>query len=210
VLSTGLLAGVTVKKLKSALWDLGGEAVPKNGNMSSRLERSAVAGTLESQWFAIQTVAKHEKRVTKQLQEKDVDTFLPLLPEIHRWSDRQTKVDVPLFSCYTFVRIVPAPEERLPVLTTPGVLSFVGSQREGTPIPEREIENLKKAIKDQSSCELHPFITAGTRVRIRNGALAGVEGILVNQDKNRSLVVSVELLQRSLSVCIEGCDIEAI
>jgi transcription antitermination factor NusG len=179
-------------------------------NMSSRLDRNTVAGTPECQWFAIHTIAKHEKRVTKQLQEKNVDTFLPFLSEIHRWSDRKTKVDVPLFSCYTFVRIVPAPEERLPVLTTPGVLGFVGSQREGTPIPAREIENLKTAVKDQSSCELYPFITAGTRVRIRDGALAGVEGILVSQDKNRSLVVSVELLQRSLSISIEGCDIEAI
>jgi transcription antitermination factor NusG len=176
--------------------------------MSSRLERNAVAGTPESQWFAIHTIAKHEKRVTKQLQEKDVDTFLPLLPEIHRWSDRRTKVDVPLFSCYTFVRIVPAPEERLPVLTTPGVLGFVGSQREGTPIPEREIENLKTAIKHQSSCELHPFITAGTRVRIRGGALSGVEGVLVNHGKDHSVVVSVQLLQRSISVRIDGYDVE--
>src|SRR6202051_927751 len=174
--------------------------------MPSKLESNPADRMPEPTCFAIHTVAKHEKRVTKQLQDKHVDTFLPLLPEIHRWSDRQTKVDVPLFSCYTFVRIVPAPEERLPVLTTPGVLGFVGSQREGTPIPEREIENLKTAIKDQSSCELYPFITAGKRVRIRNGALAGVEGILVSQDKNRSLVVSVELLQRSLSISIEGCD----
>jgi transcription antitermination factor NusG len=182
----------------------------KIGNMPGRPDRNVVVEVPESQWFAIHTVAKHEKRVTKQLQEKDIDTFLPLLPEVHRWSDRLTRVDVPLFSCYTFVRIVPAPEKRLPVLTTPGVLGFVGSQREGTPIPEREIENLKTAIKDQGPCAPHPFITAGTRVRIRDGALAGVEGILVSQDKNRSLVVSVELLQRSLSISIEGCDIEAI
>jgi transcription antitermination factor NusG len=184
--------------------------VLKNGNMSSRLERNAVAGTLESQWFAIQTIAKHEKRVTKQLQEKDVDTFLPLLPEIHRWSDRQTKVDVPLFSCYTFVRISPAPEKRLPVLTTPGVLGFVGSQREGTPIPDREIENLKTAIKDQGPCAPHPFISAGTRVRIRNGALSGVEGILINHGPHQTLVVSVQLLQRSISIKIEGYDIDPI
>jgi transcription antitermination factor NusG len=185
--------------------------VPKIGeDLSGRFEMDGGFGTAESQWFAIQTIAKHEKRVTKQLQEKDVDTFLPLLPEIRRWSDRQTKVEVPLFSCYTFVRIMPTPENRLPVLTTQGVLGFVGNKREGTPIPDREIENLKTAIKDQGTCAHHPFITAGTRVRIRDGALAGVEGILVSQAKNRSLVVSVELLQRSLSISIEGCDIEAI
>jgi len=177
--------------------------------MPSQLESNPAARMPEPQWFAIHTVAKHEKRVTKQLQDKHVDTFLPLLPEIHRWSDRQAKVDVPLFSCYTFVRIMPAAEERLPVLTTPGVLSFVGSQRVGTPIPDREIENLKTAIK-QGPCVPHPFISAGTRVRIRDGALAGVEGILVSQDKNRSLVVSVQLLQRSVSIKLEDYDIVPI
>ena len=171
--------------------------------MSNQLESNPVAGMPEPQWFAIHTVANHEKRVTKQLQEKHVDTFLPLLPEIHRWSDRQTKVDVPLFRCYTFVRIMPAPEERLPVLTTPGVLGFVGSQRVGTPIPDREIDDLKTAIK-QGPYVPHPFISVGTRVRIRDGALAGVEGILVSQDKNRSLVVSVQLLERSVSIKLEG------
>jgi transcription antitermination factor NusG len=182
--------------------------VPENGDMSTQLEGKAVVGPLESQWFAIQTVAKHEKRVTKQLQEKDVDTFLPLLPEIHRWSDRKTKVDVPLFTCYTFVRIVPAPEERLPVLTTPGVLGFVGSQREGTPIPSREIENLKTAIQDHARCGPHPFVTAGARIRIRGGALSGVEGVLVKRGNDHSVVVSVQLLQRSISVRIDGYDVE--
>jgi transcription antitermination factor NusG len=178
--------------------------------MSNRLEMKSVSATSESQWFAIQTIAKHEKRVTQQLQEKDVDTFLPLLPEIHRWSDRQSKVEVPLFSCYTFVRILPAPEKRLPILTTRGVLGFVGSKREGTPIPNHEIESLQTVIKDEGRCGPHPFITVGKRVRIRGGALSGVEGVLVSQGKDYSLVISVQLLQRSVALRIEGYDIELI
>jgi transcription antitermination factor NusG len=184
--------------------------VPKIGDMSSLVEGNTLAGTPESQWFAIQTIAKHEKRVTEQLQEKDVDTFLPLLPEIRRWSDRKKTVEVPVFGCYTFVRIVPMAEHRLSVLTTPGVLGFVGSTKAGTPIPDSEIDTLKTAIKHHGRCGRHPFITAGERVRIREGALAGVEGFLVNQGKDYSLVVSVQLLQRSVSLKIDGCDVELI
>jgi transcription antitermination factor NusG len=179
-------------------------------NMSSRLERNTVTETAESQWFAIQTTAKHEKSVTKQLKEKDVDAFLPLLPEIHRWSDRKKKVEVPVFGCYTFVRIMPMPENRLPVLTTPGVLGFVGSTKAGTPIPDNEIENLKTAIKAHVWCRAHPFISVGTRVRIRGGPLAGVEGILTSQGDDQCVVISVQLLQRSVSIKIEEYEIVPI
>jgi transcription antitermination factor NusG len=174
--------------------------MPENENMCSR--------TLKSQWFAIQTVAKHEKSVTKHLQEKDVDTFLPLLPETHRWSDRRTKVDVPLFSCYTFVRISPAPEKRLPVLTTPGVLGFVGRQRQGTAIPDSDIDHLMTALKNGDHCIPHPFLRAGRRVRIRGGSLAGIEGILVREGADQSVVVSVHLLQRSVAIKIRGYELE--
>lgn len=181
----------------------------KDGNMSNRLESNAVSGTSESRWFAIQTIAKHEKRVTKQLQDKDIDTFLPLVPEIHRWSDRKTKVDVPLFSCYTFVRIMPALEKRMPVLTTPGVLGFVGSKTGGIPIPDNEIESLKTAIKTHR-CGVHPFISVGTRIRIKRGPLAGVEGILTSRGNDQCLVISLQLLQRSVSIKIEEYEIVPI
>ena len=108
------------------------------------------------------------------------------------------------------MRILPAPEKRVPILTTRGVLGFVGSKKEGTPIPDREIQNLQTAIKDEGRCSPHSFITVGTRVRIKGGALTGVEGVLVSQGKDYSLVISVQLLQRSISLRIEGYDIEFI
>ena len=86
----------------------------------------------ESDWYAVHTKPRHEKWIAGQLQQKKVVTFLPLLQQIHRWSDRRSKVEVPMFSCYAFVRIVQTAEERLKVLRTPGVLGFVGSEREGT------------------------------------------------------------------------------
>jgi transcription antitermination factor NusG len=162
----------------------------------------------ESSWYAVHTVARHEKRVAKQFEEKRVCTFLPLLRQIHRWSDRRSVVEVPMFSCYAFVRMVQTVEERLKVLRTPGVLGFVGNERQGTSIPEEQIESLRKAISEKVPCLPHPFMSAGKRVRIRGGSLDGVEGILVLQGRDQRLLISVELLQRSVCVQVEGYDIE--
>ena len=121
-------------------------------------------------WYAVHTMARHEKRVAAQFEEKRVCTFLPLLRQIHKWSDRRVKVEVPMFSCYAFVRIVHTAEERLKVLRTPGVLGFVGSERQGTPIPEEQIESLRTAINGNIPCFPHDFLSAGRRVRIRGGS----------------------------------------
>ena len=163
----------------------------------------------ESSWYAVHTKPRHEKRVAAQFEEKRVCTFLPLLRRIHRWSDRRVKVEVPMFSCYAFVRIVHTVEERLKVLRTPGVLGFVGCERQGTPIPDEQIESLRTAINQNIPCFPHPFISSGSRVRIRGGSLDGMEGILVSQAGEMSLVVSVELLRRSISIRVEGYDIES-
>ena len=162
----------------------------------------------ESSWYAVHTMARHEKRVAAQFEEKRVCTFLPLLRQIHRWSDRRSVVEIPMFSCYAFVRMVQTVEERLKVLRTPGVLGFVGSERQGTQIPDEQIESLRKAISEKVPCLPHPFISAGKRVRICGGSLDGVEGILMRQGADQSLVISVELLQRSVSIRVEGYDIE--
>jgi transcriptional antiterminator RfaH len=162
----------------------------------------------ESNWYAIHTVARHEKNVVRQLQENGVLTFLPLMRQIRKWSDRQASVEVPLFNCYAFVRIVQKAEERLKVVRAPGVLGFVGSERIGTPIPNKEIENLQMVMRENLPFAVHPFLTAGQRVRIRGGSIDGLEGILVGHAGNRSVIVSVELLQRSVSIRVEGYQIE--
>ena len=164
----------------------------------------------ESRWFAVQTMARHEKRIAAQFEEKHVCTFLPLLRQIHRWSDRRSTVEVPMFSCYAFVCIVHTVEERLRVLRTPGVLGFVGNEGQGTPIPDEQIESLRKAISKNIPCFPHAFISAGRRVRIRGGSLDGVEGILVRQGGDQSLVLSVELLHRSVAIHVDGYDIQLV
>jgi transcription antitermination factor NusG len=164
----------------------------------------------EAEWYAIHTVSRHEKRVAQQLQEAGVRTFLPLVQQIRQWSDRRATVQVPLFSCYAFVRTAQTSQDRMKVLRTPGVLGFVGNERLGAPIPREEIESLQTAIRERIPCAVHPFVAAGKRVRIRGGVLNGIEGILMEQTGSKRLVVSVDLLKKSVSIQVEGYYLELV
>ena len=148
--------------------------------------------------------------VVQRLSDKGVTTFLPLVRQVHRWSDRRKTVEVPLFSCYVFAKLPPRNDERLRVLLVDGVLSFVGSRGQGIPIPEEQIDSVRKLVEEQLPYCSHPFLKVGQRVRIRSGALDGVEGILLSRNGERKLVISVDAIQRSLGVCIEGYDVEPI
>lgn len=170
----------------------------------------AVIPSQESNWYAVHTMPRHEKRVAAQFEEKRVSTFLPLLRQVHKWTDRRCTVEVPMFSCYAFVHMAQTAEERLKVLRTPGVLGFVGSGRVGTPIPDEQIASLKTAIDEKIPCFPHPFVSAGSRVRIRGGSLDGVEGIFLRKGAEQTVVVSVELLQRSVAIRVGGYDIELV
>lgn len=115
-----------------------------------------------------------------------------------------------MFSCYAFVHIDQTSPERKKVLHTPGILGFVGDDRRGTPIPNEQIEYLQSALREKISCALHPFIRVGQRVRIRGGCLHGMEGILEGQGADQSVVISMELLHRSIAIRVAGYDIELV
>ena len=168
------------------------------------------AGTDFEMWFALQTRARHEKVVVQRLSDKGVTTFLPLVRQVHRWSDRRKAVDLPLFSCYVFAKLAPRTDERMRVLLLDGVLRIVGTQGRGTPIPDEQIDTIRTLVEEQLPYCHHPFLKTGQRVRIRSGALDGVEGVLVSRTGERSLVISLDAIQRSLSVRIEGYDVEPI
>ena len=161
-------------------------------------------------WYAIQTRSRHEKVVASQLKLQGITTFLPLVSEIRRWSDRRKLVYLPWFCGYVFVRVVASVEARVQILRTNGVVSLVGARGEGTPIPDNQIENIQKLLMNNISFVDHPFLRIGQRVRIRGGCLEGIEGILLCHDGNRGLVVSVEGIERSLAIRINGYEVESI
>jgi len=162
----------------------------------------------DSQWYAVHTRARHEKSIATRLDSQQFTTFLPLVSEVHRWSDRRKVVELPLFSCYVFVKLHPSIEERLRILRLDGVISFVGVGWEGTPIPEAQIDAVRSLLAEQRPCCVHPFVKVGQRVRVRGGALDGIEGILLSRNGDRTLVISVDAIQRSLAVRIDGYDFE--
>ena len=162
------------------------------------------------QWFALQTRARHEKVVAQQLCEKAVTNFLPLVKTVHRWSDRRKAVELPLFSGYVFTRIAPKNDERVRVLRAYGALSFVGARGQGIPIPDAQIHAVRTVIEEQVPYSAFPFLKIGQRVRVRSGALSGVEGTLVSRSGTRALIVSLDAINQSLSVRIEGYDVEPI
>ena len=161
-------------------------------------------------WHAIQTRCRFEKKAATQLQEKGVEVFMPLVNQIHRWSDRRQVVQVPLFPGYGFVRLSDSPACRLRVLQTVGVSGFVMFNDVPVPIPEQQLEDVRLLLANEITCKAYPFLKVGQRVRIRSGCLDGLEGILISENKDHSLVVSIEAIQRSLALCIEGYDVEAI
>jgi transcription antitermination factor NusG len=165
---------------------------------------------VEPQWYAIHTRSQHEKSVAAHLQSEGITTFLPLVTEVHRWSDRRKLVQLPLFSCYTFVHMPFVVELWAKVLRVSGVLSFVGVRGQGVPIPENQMESIRTILASNAPYTLCPFLKVGQQVRIRGGALDGIEGALVARNGDRTLVISVEPIQRSVAVRIGDYQVEPI
>ena len=179
---------------------------------SSLFEQPAFAAVVDSkqeQWFAVHTNSRHEKVVAQEATEQGITTFLPLVKQVRQWSDRRKVIESPLFTCYVFVKILPEHQQRLKVLQINGVLRFIGLHG-GIPIPEEQIEAVKMVVEQELPVCSHPFLKIGQRVRVRSGALKGVEGILTGRAGERTLVVSLDAIQRSLSIRIEGYDVEPV
>jgi transcription antitermination factor NusG len=163
-----------------------------------------------SHWYAVHTRARHEKMVAERLREQGVNAYLPLVKETHRWSDRKKVVELPLFSCYVFAKFAPTNQDRQRVVRTDGVLQVLGTRGEGIAIPEEQIESVRTLINERLAWSAYPFLKIGQRVRIRGGAMNGVEGILVARNGDRTLVVSVDVIQRSIAISIEGYQVEPL
>jgi transcriptional antiterminator NusG len=149
-------------------------------------------------WYALSTKPRHEKAVAQHLQLQDLESFLPLYPAMHAWSDRKKAVDLPLFSGYVFCRF--GYRERLAVLNTPGVGSIVGFAKKDIAVDEQEMEMVRRIAACGRLFEPWPYLSLGDRVRIDSGALAGIEGTLVREKTQVRVVVNVELLHRAVSV----------
>jgi transcription antitermination factor NusG len=156
----------------------------------------------------VYTSANHEKRVVEQLGIRGIEHFLPLYASVRRWKDRRVELELPLFPGYVFVHM--PLRERLRVLQVPGVARLVGFGGLPAELPAEEMAGLRAGLSRGARAQPHPFLTIGRRVRVKNGPLAGLEGILVKKKKQARLVVSVELIQRSVAVDVDEADLELV
>jgi transcription antitermination factor NusG len=158
-------------------------------------------------WYAAYTSANHEKRVTDQFVQRSVEHFLPLYESVRRWKDRRKTLQLPLFPGYVFVRLTLL--DRIKVLQVPGVARLVAFNGQPAVLPDSEIEALRTAAT-LLRAEPHPYLTVGRRVRIKQGPLQGVEGILIRKKNVLRVVLSLDLIVRSASVEVEAGDVERV
>jgi transcription antitermination factor NusG len=161
-------------------------------------------------WYAVHSRSNFERRVAGELASKGFESYLPAYAEIHRWKDRQKKVEVPLFPGYVFVRFPDLPHLRLPVLQTTGVVRILGHNGMIETVPDEEIEAVRSLLNSKTPCFAHPFLREGVRVRVKRGALKDLEGALVRIKNQDRLVISVSLIAQSIAAEVNIRDVEPV
>jgi len=161
---------------------------------------------LEPHWYAAYTCAQHEKRVREHLEQRSIEAFLPLYEAVHRWKDRRMRVSWALFPGYVFVRL--ALRDRLQVLQIPGVARLVGFNGQPAALRDEEIEGIQSCLVHGHHLEPHPYLRAGRRVRVTSGPFQGLEGIVQRKKGRLRLIISLNLILRSVAVEINETDLE--
>jgi len=164
------------------------------------------ADCLELRWYAAYTCANHEKRVREQLEQRCVESFLPVYETIRRWKDRRMRLQLPLFPGYLFVRMTLV--DRMRVLQVPSVVRLVGFNGQLSALRDEEIDSLKQGLAGGVRAEPYPFLTVGRRVRVKRGPFEGIQGILLRRKGKLRLVLSVELIMRSVVIDVDAADVE--
>lgn len=172
------------------------ETTRLDGVSAEKPERSPA-----EKWYALAVRPRHDKVVSTALEQKGYVTFLPLYKKKRQYAARFRESHLPLFPGYVFCRFNPV--TRLPILTTPGVIQILGAGREPIPVDAEEIVSLQTALRTQALISPYPFVKAGQRVRVTEGPLAGVDGVVVELKPRLRVVLSITLLQRSVLLEID-------
>jgi transcription termination/antitermination protein NusG len=161
-------------------------------------------------WFAVYTRSNYEKRVASELTYKGFENYLPVVQEMHRWKDRNKQVETPVFPGYVFVRMTDHEENQLRVIRTAGAVRILGSTGRIEPIPDAQIESVRRLLDANVRCFVHPFLREGSLVRVKRGALKDLEGLLIRIKNETRLVLSISLLSQSVATEIDIRDVEVI
>ena len=163
---------------------------------------------LNHNWYAVCTRHQHEKTAARVLECKDFEVFLPVYKVRRRWQDRFKEISLPLFPGYLFVK--EGLDRWLRILNTPGVCNILTSGGRPAAIPQSEIEGIQRIVESTLRVEPHPFLKSGDWVRVKYGPMTGVEGILVRKKNIARLILSVEMLGKSVAVEVDAIDVERL
>jgi len=178
-------------------------------NIQSHTEYLDMAPSLlEPRWYAAYTCANHEKRVRDPLEQRSVESLLPLYQTVRRWKDRRMRLQLPLFPGYVFVRMTLG--DRLRVLQVPGVARLVGFNGLPCALPEEEIQAVQNSLNCGYPVRPHPYLQAGRRARVKSGPLQGLEGIIVRRKNRARFILSLDLIMQSVTVEIDEIDLVSV
>ena len=162
------------------------------------------------QWYAVRTRSNFEKTIAAELVRKGLDSYLPTLREVHQWSQRKKILDLPLFPGYVFARFVDTPEQRVRVLRTQGAVRILGSSAQIEPVPDFELEAVRRLLESAVPCLRHPFLREGDWVRVKRGPLTDLEGLFVRAKGPGRLLLSISMLSQSVATEIDAHDVEVL
>jgi transcription antitermination factor NusG len=160
------------------------------------------------QWYAVYVRSRHEKSVARHLEHRGLNCFLPLYRSVRRWKDRRKELDMALFPGYVFVNL--SSSDRSGVLRAPGVLRFVSFQGQPAAVPDSEIRALESSLSAGLRPQPHPYLRQGARVRVKRGPLVGAEGIMIRRKERFRLVLSIDLIMRSVMFEVDEADVEPL
>jgi len=174
--------------------------------MVSSLPLSSIdSNAAAPEWYAVYVIAKHEKRIAQHFQNRQIEHFLPLYEVRRKWRDgSKVTLQLPLFPSYIFVQTARA--RRVAALEVPGVLSVVG-KRDASRIADAYIESLREGLR-MGKVEPHPYLVEGERVRVKTGIMAGMQGILLRRKGSFRLVLTLDLIMKSIAVEVDIEDVE--
>jgi transcription antitermination factor NusG len=187
---------------------MSGSNVTPITSLPLRSSLPGVSGEEACGWYAVYTWARHEKAIARQFEERGLTYFLPLYQAIHRWNKRLSRVSLPLFPGYIFVR--PGAQQRHRPLQVPGVLHYVGAGAAPCPIADEEVEAIRRILVSGQEVGPCAYFSAGQPVRIASGPLAGLCGVIQRTKSGNRFVVSVETIKQSIAIELDGAQIASI
>jgi transcription antitermination factor NusG len=175
--------------------------------VASPLEHPEGRAIPRPQWYALYTRSRFEKKMLSELTDRRIEVFLPMREILSRWKDRKKRIWIPLFPGYVFVNHIDTPENRFRILNIPGAVRFVGFEGYADPVPEDQIQYIRKFLESSIAIDPYPYIQIGARVEVIAGPLKGIKGLMIEKRGRFRFILQVDLIRQAISIEIDASDV---